>query len=499
MSPATLREARFDPLTTTLLDSIEEGVVVYDLNFRYQIFNRYMERLSGMKAEDVIGRNAFELFPHLEVNGVDKLLARARNGEVVRSPDVPYHVPVTDKSGWVVGQYSPIKDIDGKVVGVVGIIQDVTERKRVEDAVRHSERWFRSIIENSSEMVLVLDVDGSTKYASPSSKRVLGLDPKDIVGRQIFDFVHPEDVRAVQLEFTRLLELRGAVSPLEFRCRNSEGCWRTVLVTARNLMHDPHVYGVIVTARDITDQKALELQFQHMQKMEAVGRLAGGVAHDFNNLLSVIQGNAQLALRAMDAESEGYDEVREIGLAADRAGVLTRQLLTFSRQQPLSMEELRPNAVIEEIERLLRRLLGDDVKLALSLEALAGCVRADRGQFEQVLMNLVVNARDAIEGQGKVEIATGDTELRQDFVRMHPGTKAGKYVVIAVGDTGCGMPPEVRARIFEPFFTTKQRGKGTGLGLSTVYGIVQQCGGFLLVDSEVGRGSTFKIYMPRVD
>src|SRR3954466_13630732 len=174
MSPSTLRGTQFDPLTTTLLDSIEEGVVVYDLNFRYQIFNRYMERLSGMRAEDVIGRDAFSLFPHLEVNGVDKLLCRARNGEVVRSPDVPYHVPATDKSGWVVGQYSPIKDLDGKIVGIVGIIQDVTERKRAEDAVGPSERWFRSIIENSSEMVLVVDVDGTMKYASPSCKRVLG-------------------------------------------------------------------------------------------------------------------------------------------------------------------------------------------------------------------------------------------------------------------------------------------------------------------------------------
>ncbi|HJQ21516.1 MAG TPA: PAS domain S-box protein [Gemmatimonadaceae bacterium] len=497
--PTQLRDTHFDPLTATLLDSIEQGVVVYDLGFRYQIFNRYMERLSGMKADEVVGRDAFELFPHLKVNGVDKLLNRAIKGETVRSGEVPYHVAATDRSGWVVGLYSPLRDFLGECIGVVGIIQDVTDRKRVEDSVRHSERWFRSIIENSSEMVIVVDVDGSSKYVSPSCKRVLGVEPRDVVGRQIFEFVHPEDVRAVQLEFARLLEQRGAATPLEFRIRNVLGGWRTVLVTARNLMHDPHVYGVIITARDITDQKALELQFQHMQKMEAVGRLASGVAHDFNNLLSVIQGNAQLALRSMNAESPGHDEIREIGLAADRAGVLTRQLLTFSRQQPLSMEELRPNAVIEEIERLLRRLLGDDVKLALSLEALGGCVRADRGQLEQVLMNLVVNARDAIAGSGKVEIATGDTELKQDFVRMHPGTKAGKYVVIAVSDTGCGMSPEVKGRIFEPFFTTKQRGKGTGLGLSTVYGIVQQCGGFLLVDSEPGRGSTFKIYLPRVD
>src|SRR5205823_5949675 len=205
----------------------------------------------------------------------------------------------------------------------------------------------------------------------------------------------------------RLLERRGGSAPLEFRCRHATGQWRNVLATARNLMHDPFIYGVIVNARDVTDHRGLQLQFQQVQKMEAVGRLAGGVAHDFNNLLSVIHGNAQLALRAMPKESPGFQEVQEIGLAADRAAVLTRQLLTFSRQQPLSLEDLRPNAVIEGIQRLLDRLLGDDVKLTLSLEALVGSVRGDRGQLEQVLMNLVVNARDAMEAGGKVEIATG--------------------------------------------------------------------------------------------
>jgi len=200
----------------------------------------------------------------------------------------------------------------------------------------------------------------------------------------------------------------------------------------------------------------------------------------------------------MNKSAPGYGELEEIGLAADRAAVLTRQLLTFSRQQPLALSDLRPNEVIEQIQRLLERLLGD-VKLTLSLEALSGAVRADRGQLEQVLMNLVVNARDAMHQGGKVEVATGDIEITQDFVRKHPGTRPGNYVVIAVSDTGTGMTPDVKDRIFEPFFTTKAPGKGTGLGLSTVYGIVQQCGGFVLVDSEVGLGTTFKIYLPRVE
>ena len=498
MVPTTLRSNHFDVFTSTLLDSIDDGVVVFDLNFRYQIFNRSMERLRGVRMEEVVGRNAFELFPDLEVNGVDKLLERAAAGETVRSAEMPYHIPATGKSGWCVGQYSPILDFDGRCVGIVGIIREVTERKRVEDALRQSERWHRSIIENSSEVVIVLDGDGSAKYVSPSCKRVLGYEQDELMRKSLFNIVHPEDVGTVETEFTRLLELKGASTPLEFRCRHRDGAWRTIVVTARNLMHDPSVYGVIVNASDVTEQRTLELQFQHVQKMEAVGRLAGGVAHDFNNLLSVIHGNAQLALRAMPRDTAGFQEVQEIGLAADRAAVLTRQLLTFSRQQPLTMEDIRPNAVIEGIQRLLERLLGDEVKLTMSLEALVGSVRADRGQLEQVLMNLVVNARDAITNGGKVEIATGDTEVTREVARLHPGTKPGAYVVIAVSDTGSGMTPEVKARIFEPFFTTKEPGKGTGLGLSTVYGIVEQCGGFLMVDSEPGLGTTFKIYLPRV-
>ena len=499
MVPTTLRDSYFDTFTSTLLDSIEDGIVVYDLKFRYQIFNRFMERLTGMRAEDVVGRDAFELFPHLKVNGVDKLLERAAAGETVRSEDHPYHIPSTGKSGWTVGQYSPIYDLDGRCVGVVGIIREVSQRKRVEDALRQSERWFRSIIENASEMVIVLEVDGAAKYVSPACKRVLGREPREIQGTTVFNLIHPEDLRPVQLEWARLVELRGAATPLEFRIRHADGSWRTLIATARNLMHDPHVYGVIVNARDVTEQRSLELQFQHVQKMEAVGRLAGGVAHDFNNLLSVIHGNAQLALRTIPKGTPGYEEVAEIGLAADRAAVLTRQLLTFSRQQPLTLQDLRPNEVIEEIQRLLERLLGDEIKLTLSKEALTGTVRADRGQMEQVLMNLAVNARDAMPNGGKLEIATGDIELTQDFVRKHPGTKTGWHVLIAVSDTGTGMTADVKARMFEPFFTTKARGKGTGLGLSTVYGIVQQSGGFVLVDSEVGLGTCFKIYLPRAE
>ena len=233
--------------------------------------------------------------------------------------------------------------------------------------------------------------------------------------------------------------------------------------------------------------------------MEAVGRVAGGIAHDFCNLLSVVQGNAQLALLNMDSDTRGYREVREIGLAADRASVLIRQLLTFSRRQEVSMEELRPDSVIEEIQPLLERLLGREIMLTVTPGARAGSVRMDRSQLEQVLVNVIVNARDAMLTGGSAKIWTTETEVTSDFAQLHPGTRAGWYVMIGISDSGVGMPPDVLSRIFEPFYTTKARGKGTGLGLSTVYGIVQRFGGFVMVESAVGAGSTFRIYLPRAE
>ena len=373
------------------------------------------------------------------------------------------------------------------------------DRHDVAAPLRNGERWLRSVLEQASDLVILADPDGIATYVSPAANRILGSDPRVVVGRNLLDLVHPDDVRTARREFARLLAIRGSNTPLELRARHASGEWRTLLVTGRNLLYDPSVGGIIVNARDVTQQRALEFQFQQVQKMEAVGRLAGGIAHDFCNMLSVVQGNAQLALSTMARNAEGYRELEEIKLAADRAAVLIRQLLTFSRRHAVVMEDLWPDSVIEGIQPLLERVLGREVTLTVTPSALPCGVRANRGQLEQILVNIVVNARDAMPHGGTVTISATEVEVTRDFVRLHPGARAGSYVMIALSDSGVGMPPDVRARIFEPFYTTKARGKGTGLGLSTVYGMVQQFGGFILVDSTVDVGTTFQIYLPRVE
>jgi two-component system, cell cycle sensor histidine kinase and response regulator CckA len=310
--------------------------------------------------------------------------------------------------------------------------------------------------------------------------------------------VHPDDIGFVRHEFARSLEQLGTPLQVQFRYRRADGCWRTLLAIARNLLNDPVVRGIVVNSRDITEQRELELQLQHSQKLDAIGRMAGAVAHDFNNLLTVIQGNAGLALSELAATQPGREELEEIEAAAERASALTRQLLTFSRQQSLELQELPVNGVIQGMQRLLARAVAADQGLQLALGPEAGAVRVDRGQLEQVLMNLVVNARDAMPGGGTVTLSTRNEELRPEVARFHPNVAPGAFVVIAVADTGVGMSAEVKSRIFEPFFTTKEPGKGTGLGLPTVYGIVQQSGGFVAVHSAPGQGSTFEIFLPRV-
>ncbi len=254
-----------------------------------------------------------------------------------------------------------------------------------------------------------------------------------------------------------------------------------------------------VENQDITARKRLEDQLRHSQKLEAVGQLAGGVAHDFNNLLAVIQGYGQFLARRSAPEDTKRQDVDQILFAADAASALTRQLLAFSRQQVMKLEVLDPNAVIRELEKMLRRLIGEDIEYIAVLDASVGRVKADVGQVQQILMNLVVNARDAMPNGGKLTLETTDCVLGEDYERTHAGVTPGEYVAISVTDTGTGMDAETQARIFEPFFTTKGLGKGTGLGLSTVYGIVQQSGGHVWVYSEVGRGTTFRIYLPLVE
>jgi two-component system, cell cycle sensor histidine kinase and response regulator CckA len=380
---------------------------------------------------------------------------------------------------------------DGIAVGI--------ERKRNETSLRESEERFRALVENSGDAIALLDREGRITYASQSSTHVLDRDPAALVGTDALALLHTDDVPAVRERIQALAGRPGAVIHLEARFRSSDGQWRFGQGSLANRLHDPTVRALILNFRDVTPQRELEAQFRQAQKMEAVGRLAGGVAHDFNNLLTVITSYGELLLEDLppgDARREDLEQIRKA--AGDAAG-LTRQLLAFSRQQVLEPTVLDLNTVVTGAEKMLQRLIGEDVALVSVLNPELGAIKADPGQIEQVIMNLAVNARDAMPDGGKLTVETANIELDTTYTEQHSVVTPGRYILLSVSDSGSGMDEHTRAHVFEPFFTTKDQGKGTGLGLATVYGIVKQTGGFIWVYSEPGVGTTFKLYFPRVD
>jgi len=380
-------------------------------------------------------------------------------------------------------QLSSVHDLqpDGSVLAH-GLLMDVTEQRATRDALRRSERWYRSLIENTGEPVGVLSADRRLVYASPAYLRVLGYAPEEVVGTPAFERIHPDDREAAKAAVARALETPGGKVVIRARYRHKDGSWRTLDMIGWNLLDDPAVRGIVVTGRDVTEQEVLEAQLRQSQKMEAVGRLAGGVAHDFNNLLTAILANTELMLSDLPAGQlrEDAEAVRE---TAQRAAALTRQLLAFSRKQVAAPQQVELDATVGETMRLLRRTLGEEILIEADLAAPRATVLADPSQLEQVLLNLAVNARDAMPHGGVLTFRTWDGAPEES-------------VVLSVEDTGSGIEREILPRIFEPFFTTKEQGKGTGLGLSTVYGIVTQMGGRIEVASTPGAGTAFTIHLP---
>ena len=371
---------------------------------------------------------------------------------------------------------------------------------RIRHELVRREELFRLISENAADMIAVVDADGKRLYNSPAYERILGYTTEELQSTSSLEQVHPDDRQLVEEAATEA-RTGGVGRTIQYRMRHKNGAWH-VLESGVNAVLNAHgqVEKLIIVNRDVTARRNLEEQFRQAQKMEAVGRLSGGVAHDFNNLLGVIIGYAEFLQEQLRPENPLRASADEILKAGKRAASLTRQLLAFSRQQVLDPKVIDLNVAVSDMEKLLRRLIGEDVELSTSLAPDLGRVKADQGQFEQVVLNLAVNARDAMPQGGKLIIATENMVMDQAFVRRYPyPVQPGPYVCLTVTDSGTGMDAETKARAFEPFFTTKEKGKGTGLGLSTVYGVVKQSGGYIDVFSSPGAGTTFKIYLPRIE
>ena len=372
------------------------------------------------------------------------------------------------------------------------------EHRRYEEALRRSEIRYRSLVESAVYGIYRCTLEGRFLDVNPALRTMLGyeseedllrLDPRRDV------FVQPQEMERLTAEYRRT----GGLNGVEVQWKHKDARIIIVRLSGRASSSTDEAEEILeLFAEDVTERRQLEEQFRQAQKMEAVGRLAGGVAHDFNNLLMVINGYTEVLLEQLREESGMRQKVQSIQQAADRAATLTRQLLAFSRKQLLELKVVEVNTVIQDMERLLRPLIGENIELLTRLSADAGRTRADAGQLEQVIMNLVVNAKDAMPEGGRILLQSSSLQVGQDF-RERRYILPGRYVVISVSDNGHGMDNETQSRIFEPFFTTKEKGKGTGLGLSTVYGIVKQSNGYIYPESEVGCGTTFKIYLPRVE
>jgi two-component system cell cycle sensor histidine kinase/response regulator CckA len=362
------------------------------------------------------------------------------------------------------------------------------ERRRAEDALRFSEERFRLLVENSSDLVCEVSLDGHFIYASPNFRSILGCNPAQLPGSNAFDLVHPEDLEAVRAAF-RQSDIRT-----QLRCRHADGSYRWLEITGRVFRKADGRESIGIMGRDITERRLLEEQLRQSQKMETVGHLAGGVAHDFNNILTIIQGQASLLHDHPSLTPLARESVSEILEASTRAASLTRQLLTFSRKQVMQIRPVDLNAVVTDMTRMLRRTLGAGITLDVQAAPNLPPIQADPGMLEQILLNLAVNSRDAMPEGGRLAISTSSVAFEEEESRPKAGALAG--VCLRVSDSGCGIPPENLPRIFEPFFTTKDIHKGTGLGLATVFGIVKQHHGSIRLASEVGRGTTFQILLP---
>jgi len=372
------------------------------------------------------------------------------------------------------------------------------------DAFRESEARLNFLVQNASDSLVILNADGSQRYVSPAAERMTGFSVAELEGKQIDTLIHPDDMPAVEAAWSEAVAHPEKTVTVQYRHIHQSNAWVFSEAVAQSFLHEPAINGVIASVRDISERKKaeeennkLQSQLTQSQKMESVGRLAGGVAHDFNNMLAVILGQTEMTLERLDSMHPLFANLQDIHKAAQRSASLTQQLLAFARKQAVTPVVLNLNETVEGLLNMLRRLIGEDIDLAWRPGKDLAQVTIDPTQVDQILVNLCLNARDAIGDTGKIVVETANAVLNSADCDANPDLVAGEYVLLVVSDNGCGMGSDTLQHLFEPFFTTKEIGQGTGLGLATVYGIVKQNKGSVAVHSAPGQGATFKVYLPR--
>jgi PAS domain S-box-containing protein len=477
----------------SFLDHSAALVFLKDLSGRYVMVNRQFERSFGLTREEVLGRSDTEIFSSEQAKAFaenDRMVIEA--GVEIKFEEVAHYTSGTRTS--LVVKF-PVRDENGTITGVGGVATDVTERLAAEEARRRADERFRILVENARDVIFTLSPGGVFLSVNPACEAVSGWVPSEWVGKEYTELIFRDDRSLADARFAEVL--RGSQpAPYELRAIRKNGSIFSVEVTLTPILEEGRVVYALGIARDVTDRRHLEDQLRQAQKMESIGQLAGGVAHDFNNILTVIQGHSALVSSPDNLSCEVRESISQISQAADRAANLTRQLLAFSRRQLLQPQPLDLNEIVVEMSKMLHRILGEDVLLEVIPTYPLPTVPGDSGMIEQVIMNLAVNARDAMPGGGRLVITTEPYERSADDPLPNADIPAGPFVRLTVSDTGTGISPEHLPRIFEPFFTTKGVGHGTGLGLATIYGIVQQHRGWITVESQLGHGATFQVHLP---
>ncbi|HKP77430.1 MAG TPA: PAS domain S-box protein [Longimicrobiaceae bacterium] len=488
-----VRQAQTEELRTgEILDAIRDPFLVLDREGRIRYVNQAGAALLGRSRAMLRGE------PFDEALAAVADADTAREVALIRSSGNVYDLRVASTGRWFAFQAHPTRD------GMAVYGRDITLHASASGELGEAAAHFRALIENASDVITVLDQNGVIRYESPSVKRATGWEPIEMVGRNAFEYVHPDDLDRVRAVFAGLVAEPGAQCQMEFRFRRSDGSWCRFDCMGHNLLADDAVAGVVANLRDVTERQAAEtalqesrMQLLRSQKMDAIGRMAAGMAHDFNNLLAVMKGSAELLLNDIPEGDPRRGDAKEIIAAANRGAKLIRQLLAFSRSQPMEPRPTALDALLENLGGMLRRLLGGGVGLSMDLAGGLPPVVVDPGQVEQAVVNLVVNARDALPRGGTVTIRTRLAALPSAAGRLPPDGEPGTPVVaVEVIDTGTGMDEDTLAQMYEPFFTTRPPERGSGLGLSIVYGIVHQSGGWIEVESAPGRGTRFSLYFP---